>query len=109
MLRRIYSKLFVVILGANALLALLMYVGLSWSFDREFREHLRRQELARLDSIAAELAEGYGRQGDWSWVADDPHRWADLLRRYLSPPRPNGGSTSLVAAGGGADKYAGCN
>jgi len=102
MLRRIYSKLFVVILGANALLAFLMYVGLSWSFDREFREHLRRQELARLDSIAAELAEGYGRQGDWSWVADDPHRWADLLRRYLSPPRPNGGSTSLVAAAGGA-------
>jgi two-component system sensor histidine kinase BaeS len=100
MLRRIYSKLFVVILGTNALLALLMYIGASWSFDHEFREHLRRQELVRLDSIASELADGYGRQGNWSWVADDPHRWADLLRRYLSPPRAKSGAGSSNAGNG---------
>jgi two-component system sensor histidine kinase BaeS len=98
MLRRIYSKLFVVILGANALLALLMYIGASWSFDHEFREHLRRRELVRLDAIVSELADGYGRQGNWGWVADDPYRWAELLRRYLSPPRPRTGAAAAPAA-----------
>jgi two-component system sensor histidine kinase BaeS len=87
MLRHIYGKLFVVMLGANALLALLMYAGVSVSFEREFREHLRRQELARLEPIAAELAEGYGREGSWAWVAADPPRWAELLHRYLAQPR----------------------
>ncbi|HYA66780.1 MAG TPA: histidine kinase dimerization/phospho-acceptor domain-containing protein, partial [Burkholderiaceae bacterium] len=98
MLHRIYSKLFFVILGTNALLAISMYVGLSWSFDREFREHLRLQELARLDAIASTLADGYARQGNWSWVADDPHRWSELLRRYLSPPRS--GAASVQAQNG---------
>ncbi len=87
MLRHIYIKLFAMILGTNALVAVLMYAGVSWSFDREFREHLRRQELERLDAVAAELADGYGRAGNWDWVANDPRRWSDLLRRYLSPPR----------------------
>jgi len=98
MLRRIYSKLFFVILGTNALLALSMYVGLSWSFDRQFREHLRLQELARLDTIAAELADGYSHQGSWSWIAEDPHRWTELLRRRLSPSRP--GAVAVAAAKG---------
>jgi two-component system sensor histidine kinase BaeS len=87
MLRHIYGKLFVVMLGTNALLALLMYAGASWSFEHEFREHLRRQELARLGPLAAELAEGYGREGSWAWVASDQRRWADLLHRYLAQPR----------------------
>jgi len=100
MLRRIYSKLFFVILGTNAVLALLMYVGLSWSFDREFREHLRLEELARLDAIASALAEGYGHQGDWAWVSEDPHRWSELLRRYLSPPRSEATAVPALAAGG---------
>ena len=98
MLRRIYSKLFFVILGANALLAVAMYAGLNWSFDREFREHLRLQELARLDAIASSLADGYDRQGDWSWIANDPHRWSELLRRYLSPPRSGAAATPTSVA-----------
>jgi two-component system sensor histidine kinase BaeS len=96
MLRHIYGKLFVVMLGTNALLALLMYAGVSWSFEREFREHLRRQELARLEPIAAELAEGYGREGNWAWVAADPPRWAELLHRYLAQPRATGAAPSAL-------------
>jgi two-component system sensor histidine kinase BaeS len=80
-----------------------MYLGASWSFDHEFREHLRRQELVRLDAIGAELADGYGRQGNWAWVADDPHRWAELLRRYLSAPGKRTEPAAAIEAPHGAD------
>jgi len=98
MLRRIYRKLFIAILGTNALLALLMYGGVSWSFDREFREHLGRQELARLGPVAATLVQGYGQHGGWAWIVDDPQRWSDLLHRYLAPARADTGAAEATTA-----------
>lgn len=80
-------KLFLAIAGANALLALLAFVVFSWSFDQGFVEYLNRADENRLQPLVARLAEGYKKEGSWTWIAQDRRRWGDLVREVFGVAR----------------------
>jgi two-component system, OmpR family, sensor histidine kinase BaeS len=79
-------KLFLVIAGATAALALVAYLVFSWSFDRGFLDYVNRADEARLQPFIETLAEGHAREGDWKWVAEDRRRWFELIRETLGVP-----------------------
>jgi two-component system sensor histidine kinase BaeS len=97
---RLRVKLFLAIAGANALLAAIAYLVFSASFDRGLAETLGRGDQARLEAFAASLAEGYGRERGWGWLADDRERWTELSREALGLPRrpPGEGTPQPVGA-----------
>src|SRR5262245_4177172 len=84
---RLQAKLFLAIAGANAALAVVAYLVFSASFDRGLAETLGRGDQTRLDAFAVALAEGYGRERGWRWLADDRERWSELSREALGLPR----------------------
>ncbi len=84
---RLQAKLFLAIAGANAVLAAIAYLVFSASFDRGLAETLGRADQARLEAFAVALAEGYGRERGWRWLADDRDRWTELSREALGLPR----------------------
>jgi two-component system sensor histidine kinase BaeS len=91
---RLRVKLFLAIAGANALLAAVAYLVFRASLDRGLAETLGRGDQARLEAFAASLAEGYGRERGWGWLADDRDRWTELSREALGlPRRPPGEGT----------------
>jgi two-component system sensor histidine kinase BaeS len=97
---RLRTKLFLAIAGANAALAAAAYLVFSASFDQGLAETLGRADQARLEAFAASLAEGYGRERSWRWLADDRERWLELSREALGlPRRPPGGEGTAQPAG----------
>ena len=76
-------KLFLAAAGANAVLALAAFLVFSWSFDQGLVEYLNRADEARLQPLIVRLSEGYVREGQWRWVAEDRKRWLDLVREVL--------------------------
>ena len=76
-------KLFLAIAGGTAALAFAAYLVFSWSFERGFTDYIKRADEARLEPLVERLAEGYGREGGWTWVAEDRRRWFALLRETL--------------------------
>lgn len=86
-LDRLRVKLFLAIAGANALLAVAAYLVFSWSFDRGFIEYLSRADQARLDGFVGTLADAYGREQSWTWLANDRNRWVELYRDALGLSR----------------------
>jgi two-component system, OmpR family, sensor histidine kinase BaeS len=79
-------KLFLAIAGGTATLALAAYLVFSWSFDRGFVNYVNEADEARLRPLIQTLAEGYGREGNWQWIAGDRRRWFELLRETLGLP-----------------------
>jgi two-component system sensor histidine kinase BaeS len=79
-------KLFLAIAGGTATLALAAYLVFSWSFDRGFVNYVNQADEARLQPLIQTLAEGYGREGGWQWIAGDRRRWFELLRETLGLP-----------------------
>ncbi len=117
-------KLFLAIAGAHLVLVAIVYLIYSWSFDKSLSEYVSRSEQARLSPVISQLAEGYRRQGDWSWLttdcpladvsrgridwgmlkATDCPRWLGLLREVLGwrVSRPASSAHATTAQGGGA-------
>jgi two-component system sensor histidine kinase BaeS len=79
-------KLFLAIAGGTAALALAAYLVFSWSFERGFADYVNQADEARLQPLVATLAKGYGREGNWAWVAGDRRRWFEVLRESLDVP-----------------------
>jgi two-component system, OmpR family, sensor histidine kinase BaeS len=79
-------KLFLAIAGGTAALALVGYLVFSWSFDRGFADYVNQADEERLQPLIVALAEGYGKEGNWAWVANDRRRWFELLRENLDVP-----------------------
>jgi two-component system sensor histidine kinase BaeS len=80
------AKLFLAIAGGTAALALAGYLVFSWSFDRGFADYVNRADEERLQPLIGALAEGYGREGNWAWLANDRRRWFELVRETVGPP-----------------------
>ena len=97
-LDKLHIKLFAVIAGAIALLTLAAYFVFTASFERGFVGYLNRADEVRLDVLIERLAEGYAREGNWTWIANDRERWVDLTREALGLPRPveAGGAPNLT-------------
>ena len=79
-------KLFLAIAGGTAALALAAYLVFSWSFERGFMHYMNQAEQARLQPLVERLAEGYGREASWDWIAEDRRRWYQLLRETFGVP-----------------------
>lgn len=93
---RLHVKLFAAIAGTIALLTLAAYLVFSWSFERGFIDYVSRADQARVQALAATLAESYGREGGWQSVVTDRERWIELVRSGLGIPP----ASSVDAAGG---------
>ena len=91
------TRLFLILLSANALLALLTYAIVSWSFDRGFLDYINRAERQRLEPLIQALAEGYDKHGDWRWVARDRRQWRQLMYHFLFS-RPGRGAREAAHA-----------
>lgn len=95
-------KLFLAIAGANVVLVMAAYLVYGWSFDQGLVEYLNRADETRLVPLINRLAQGWRDEGGWRWVADDRHRWNDLLRDsgLARPPRrePDGPPAASVAS-----------
>jgi two-component system sensor histidine kinase BaeS len=85
-LDRLHVKLFLAIAGAIAGLTLVTYLVFTWSFERGFVQYVNRADEARLELMVDRLAEGYGREGGWSWIASDRERWTAMSRDALGLP-----------------------
>jgi len=83
-------KLFLAIAGAHLVLVAAVYLIYSWSFDKSLFEYVNRSEQARLSPVLSQLAEGYRRHHDWSWLTEDRQGWWELLGDVLGwrGPRP---------------------
>jgi two-component system, OmpR family, sensor histidine kinase BaeS len=79
-------KLFLAIAGGTAALALAGYLVFSWSFDRGFADYVNRADEERLQPLIGALAGGFGREGNWAWVANDRRRWFELVRETVGLP-----------------------
>jgi two-component system, OmpR family, sensor histidine kinase BaeS len=84
---RLDVKLFIAIAGAIAMVTLAAYLVFTWSFERGFVQYLNRADEARLALMIERLAEGYAREGDWTWIATDRSRWIEMSRDALGLPR----------------------
>ena len=109
-LDRLGVKLFLAIAGANLVLVMAVYLIYSWSFDKGLVDYVNQTEQARLDPMITRLAEGYRKNGSWTWLTEDREGWAALLgeslgwrlprRDWLRPDEADG--TGAVHADGGA-------
>jgi two-component system sensor histidine kinase BaeS len=106
-------KLFLAIAGAHLILVAVVYLIYSWSFDKSLVDYVNRTEQARLDPLISQLADGYRRNGDWRWVAEDRERWQQLLFEVLgwqgrmrqpapAPASANGVTNPHESTGGAA-------
>jgi two-component system, OmpR family, sensor histidine kinase BaeS len=83
---RLHVKLFLAIAGAIAGLTLVTYLVFTWSFERGFVQYVNRADEARLELMAERLAEGYAREGGWSWITGDRERFTAMSRDALGLP-----------------------
>ncbi|HUP93349.1 MAG TPA: ATP-binding protein [Burkholderiales bacterium] len=95
---KLHIKLFAAIAGAIAVLTLVTYFIFSWSFERGFVDYLNRADQTRLDVMIDRLADGYEREGNWSWIANDRERWMEISREALGLPRAPDNRASGAAA-----------
>jgi len=61
-------QLFLLMLGASAILITLMFVISNWSFSRGFLGYINNAEQRQLQSLVDAVAERYKRSGGWDWV-----------------------------------------
>ena len=85
--RTLQAKLFLAIAGAIVALTLAAYFVFTASFERGFVQYLNRADEVRLESMIDRLAEGYARERNWSWIANDRDRWVAMSRDALGLPR----------------------
>ena len=95
----LYVKLFAAIAGAIAVLTFGAWLVFTWTFERGFVEYLQRADEMRLERLIDRLEEGYAREGNWTWIANDRERWVEMSRDALGLPRraaPGAVSTTLA-------------
>ncbi|HMA12850.1 MAG TPA: ATP-binding protein, partial [Steroidobacteraceae bacterium] len=90
-LDRLGVKLFLAIAGANLVLVMAVYLIYSWSFDKGLVDYVNQTEQARLTPMITRLAEGYRKNGSWTWLTEDREGWAALLGESLGWRLPRRG------------------
>ncbi|EAR08302.1 ATP-binding protein [Reinekea blandensis] len=85
-MRRLWVKLFSVLVLANIAFALLLYWGFTLTFEIAFRNYLKEQEAQRFTPLATALAEIYQTEQSWQWVLSEHDRWRELMAEYIVRP-----------------------
>lgn len=71
----IRSKLFLTLLAATTLVVGAMFGFMHWSFRHGFVTFLESRQQARVERMAAQLAEVYVQEGGWEGLRGDRSRW----------------------------------
>jgi two-component system sensor histidine kinase BaeS len=95
---KLHVKLFAAIAGAIAVLTVAAYFVFTASFEHGFIQYLKRADEVRLDLMIERLAEGYARERNWSWIANDRERWIDMSRDALGLTRQGEAGEERAAA-----------
>jgi two-component system, OmpR family, sensor histidine kinase BaeS len=86
----ITSKLFLAILAACILMAVVMGLAVRISFERGFIDYLNAQTSAAADRLSAELERAYARHKSWEFLRTDPYAWSALIASIPFNPHPTG-------------------
>jgi len=96
----ITSKLLIIMLTANCVVAVAMYWLSSKSFDDGFLEYITQVELEKLTPFTEELSLIYQQNEEsWQWIHDDHDKWRQVIDYHIRkipierinqrpPPRP---------------------
>lgn len=80
---RLKYQLFLTLLISSGLLIAMMAGFNNWSFNRGFLSYINDTEVQKLAPMVEELAAGFERTGDWTWITENRSSWGDLLDHYL--------------------------
>lgn len=117
-MKRLWFKIFFVLISANIALAFLLYWGFNWSFELAFKRYLRDQEQERFQPFIAALVEQYQVNHNWQWVLDEHRLWQQLMREYIienvqpvdePPPRTRPNNEMLFNGNGPFNRPPGAN
>jgi two-component system, OmpR family, sensor histidine kinase BaeS len=77
-------KLFLAIAGAHLVLVAAVYLIYSSTVDSSLVEYVKRSEQDRLSPVIQQLADGYEKNGNWTWLNEKNREpWWGLLREVL--------------------------
>lgn len=85
----LHKKLIIAILLSTSSVICIMLMLILWSFDKEFREHVLREEARRNQFIIESLEQEYSHFGSWDFLTSSPDTWRDLVtfgHHRLPPP-----------------------
>jgi two-component system sensor histidine kinase BaeS len=83
----IWIKLFFAVFLSMLVTLWAVMESVQWSFRRGFDEYLSKVEEKRMDTLARDLEQEYGRYGNWDFLRDNHRYWFELLRRNSEPGR----------------------
>jgi len=81
----IRTKLFILIVLANALMVAVLLSINAAAFNRSFSDYVAKQESRRMELLITNIAKTYDSEGDWQWLRWESPTWVDLVRRSFSP------------------------
>ena len=65
-----------------------MLLLVNWSFDRGFLQYVNKVEQAAHNNLISELAEIYGKDGDWESLRDNKRLWQELhISSFMKVPQ----------------------
>lgn len=68
-------------MSASSLVAIGMYLFFQWRFEEEFLNYINQRERNHLTQFATTLSQEYSQYGHWGFIANNPRRWMELLRK----------------------------
>lgn len=80
----IRTKLFALIVLANALMVVLLLGFNAFSFNRSFSSYIEQREARRMNVLIENLASVYEDRGHWKWLKNDPVALANIVRNSLN-------------------------
>jgi two-component system sensor histidine kinase BaeS len=96
-------KFFLSLLGAAGVVAVGMYFFMQNSFGRGFLQYVNTVEMARFDTLAANLETAYSEHGNWDFLRANYRLW----RRFLDDTLPADARPPRRPFGAGAGRVSG--
>ncbi|TCS37669.1 ATP-binding protein [Reinekea marinisedimentorum] len=80
----IRTKLFALLILANALMVVLLLGFNAFTFNRSFSSYIEQREARRMSVLIENLADVYEDRGSWHWLRNDPATVASIVRESLN-------------------------
>ncbi|WP_320821852.1 ATP-binding protein [Reinekea sp.] len=85
----IRTKLFILLVLANALMVAVLLTLNALTFSHSFSSYVAQQESRKLAPLIDNIATSYDEQGNWDWLRPDSARWLNTLRQSFAPGELN--------------------